>query len=204
MRLGLLAATWLGGILLGLSSGLETAAALLLAGAGGLAAVSLWLARLPAVPAVVAAVLVLGMARAEASDPGHSGAAALDGREVTATGRIANDPESTATRVRFELLLSEIRVDGDALEADERWLVYAQPSGGLVARRDAPYFRYGDILTVVGSGTGAPSLRRLRLSRLPCSTGHHGDDVRAGSAGCRRGRSAVAGRNIRCPQSAGR
>ncbi len=124
--------------------------ALLLAGAGGLAAGSLWLARLPAFPAVVAAVLVLGMARAEASEPGYGATTALDEREITATGQITDDPEHTATRVRFELLVSEIRLDGDTQEVNERWLVYAQPSDELVARRDAPYFRYGDILTVVG------------------------------------------------------
>ncbi len=151
MRLGLLAAAWLGGILLGLSSGLEAAVALLLAGAGGLAAVSLWLARLPAFPAVVAAVLLLAVARAEASQPGHGAATALDGQEVTIAGSIADDPEPKATRVRFELLVSEIRVDGDTQEVNERWLVYAQPSEELVARRNAPYFRYGDILTVTGT-----------------------------------------------------
>ena len=151
MRLGLLAAAWLAGILLGLSSGLGTDAALLLAGSGALIAVALWAARLPAFPAVLAAVLLLSAARAETSQPGHSTANALDGREVNAVGSIADDPEATATRVRFELLVSEIRVDGDTQEANERWLVYAQPPDALVARRDAPYFRYGDILTVTGT-----------------------------------------------------
>ena len=151
MRLGLLAAAWLGGILLGLSSSLETAAALLLFGAGGLAAASLWLARLPALPAVVVAMLLLGMARAEASQPEPGTAAALGGREITAIGRIADDPESTATQFRFELLVSAIRLDGDTQNVNERWLVYAHPPAELVAQRNAPYFRYGDILTVAGT-----------------------------------------------------
>ena len=151
MRLGLLAAAWLGGILLGLSWGPGTDAALLLAGGGALIAVALRMARLSAFPAVLAAALLLGVARGEASQPGHDTAFSLDGRELTATGQIADDPESTATRVRFELLISEIRVDGDTQEANERWLVYAQPDDALVARRDAPYFQYGDILTVTGT-----------------------------------------------------
>ena len=151
MRLGLLAAAWLGGILLGFSTDAGTAIALLLAGGAGLAAIALRLAGLPALPAIMAAVLLLAVARGEASQPEQSAAGAFDRREVTATGRIADDPESGATRVRFELLVSEIRVDGDSLEADERWLVYAQPSEELVARRDAPYFRYGDILTITGT-----------------------------------------------------
>ena len=151
MRLGLLAAAWLAGILLGLSWGLGANAALLLAGCGALVAVALRLAALPSFPVIVAAVLLLGLARAEASQPGHSAITVLDGREVTAVGSIADDPESTATRVRFELLLSEIRVDGGAQEASGRWLVYAQPPDELVARRNPPYFQYGDVVTVVGT-----------------------------------------------------
>ena len=151
MRLALLAAVWLGGILLGLSWGPGTDAALLLAGGGALIAVALRMARLSAFPAVLAAALLLGVARGEASQPGHDTAFSLDGKELTATGRIADDPESTATRVRFELLVSEIRVDGDTQQVNGRWLVYARPPDELVARRDAPYFRYGDVLTVTGT-----------------------------------------------------
>ena len=151
MRLGLLAAAWLGGVLLGLSLEPGAAAAWLLAGAAGLAAVALRLAHLPALPAVLAAVLLLGLARAETSQAGYGTAAAISGREVTAVGRIADDPESTATKIRFELLVSEIRVDGETRDANERWLVYAHPPDELIARRDAPYFRYGDILTILGT-----------------------------------------------------
>ena len=151
MRLGLLAAVWLGGILLGLSWGPGTDAALLLAGGGALIAVALRFAALPAFPAVLAAALLLGVARAEASQPGHDTAFSLDGKELTATGQIADDPEPTATRVRFELLVSEIRVDGDTQQINGRWLVYARPPDELVARRNTPYFRYGDILTVTGT-----------------------------------------------------
>ena len=151
MRLGLLAAAWLGGILLGFSTDAGTVIALLLAGSAVLAAVAMRLAGLSALPAIMAAVLLLAVARGETAQPGHGAAGALDGREVSASGRIADDPESTATRARFELLVYEIRVDDDALEADERWLIYAQPSDYLVAQRDAPYFRYGDILTVSGA-----------------------------------------------------
>ena len=151
MRLGLLAAVWLGGILLGLSWGPGTDATLLLAGGGALIAVALRMARLSAFPGVLAAALLLGLARGEASQPGHDAVFSLDGKELTATGRIADDPESTATRVRFELLVSEIRVDGDTQQVNGRWLVYARPHDELVARRNTPYFRYGDILTVTGT-----------------------------------------------------
>ena len=151
MRLGLLAAAWLGGILLGLSSDSGTAIALLLAGGAGLFALGLRLAGLHPMPAIIAAVLLLAVARAEASQAAPGAAATLDGREVTVAGRIADDPERAATRVRFELLVSEIQVEGETLETDERWLVYAQPPKQLVAQRDAPYFRYGDVLVVAGT-----------------------------------------------------
>ena len=116
-----------------------------------LIAVALRMARLSAFPAVLAAALLLGVARGEASQPGLGVAAALDGREIIATGQITDDPEHTATRVRFELLVSEIRLDGDIREVNERWLVYARPPDELVARRETPYFRYGDFLTVTGT-----------------------------------------------------
>ena len=116
-----------------------------------LIAVALRMARLSAFPAVLAAALLLGVARGEASQSGLGVAAALDGREIIATGQITDDPEHTATRVRFELLVSEIRLDGDIREVNERWLVYARPPDELVARRETPYFRYGDVLTVTGT-----------------------------------------------------
>ena len=116
-----------------------------------LIAVALRMARLSAFPAVLAAALLLGVARGEASQPGLGVAAALDGREIIATGQITDDPEHTATRVRFELLVFEIRLDGDIREVNERWLVYARPPDELVARRETPYFRYGDVLTVTGT-----------------------------------------------------
>ncbi len=116
-----------------------------------LIAVALRMARLSAFPAVLAAALLLGVARGEASQPGLGVAAALDGREIIATGQITDDPEHTATRVRFELLVFEIRLDDDIREVNERWLVYARPPDELVARRETPYFRYGDVLTVTGT-----------------------------------------------------
>ena len=151
MRLGLLVAAWLGGVLLGLSSEWGVGATLLLAGAAALTAIGLRLARLPAMPAVLAAVLLMGLARAEASEVRPGALEGLAGREVVAKGSIADDPERSATRVRFELQVSQVVLDGEAREARGRWLVYATPPGELVARRDAPFFRYGDAVTVHGT-----------------------------------------------------
>ena len=148
MRLGLLSAAWLAGVLLGLSLSWGTAVALLLAGAAILTAVGLWLARLPIMPAVLAALLLLGMARAEASQADGFALDAPAGREVVASGRIADDPESTATRVRFELQVTQVLLNGESRDLSERWLVYAKPVDDLVRQRDAPFFRYGDEVTV--------------------------------------------------------
>ncbi len=151
MRLGLLSAAWLGGILIGLSSELGKEVALLVAGSAVLAAIALRFAALPVFPAILAAALLLAVARGEASQTGLGAAAALDGRQAIIAGRITDDPESRGTRVRFELLVSEIQVDGDRRKIEELWLVYAYPPDELVRVRDAPYFRYGDILTLGGA-----------------------------------------------------
>ena len=150
MKLGLLAAAWLAGIMAGLSLGTGAGTAFLLAGGAVLAFTGLRLARLPAMPAILAAVCLLGLARAEASQAGPSVLEKLAGQEITAKGRIASDPELTASRVRFELQVSEILTDGGALAVEERWLAYANPSDELVARRAAPFFRYGDEVEVRG------------------------------------------------------
>ena len=150
MRLALLSAAWLCGVLLGLESGVGTIPLLLMAGAAGAAAVGLRLARVPAAPTVLAAILLLGMARAEAAMADQSVASQLSGREVVATGRISDNPEATARQVRFEVEVSAVLVDQEWRLAEERWLVHASPSQGLVSRRSPPFFRYGDEVTVRG------------------------------------------------------
>ena len=145
----MLSAAWLGGVLLGLSAGLDISVVLLLAGASGLLAAGLWAARLPVMPAVLAAVLLLGVARAEYH---HSQRELPDvfGSDVIASGTIVDDPETTTQRVRFELHVSQVEIDGITRQVDERWLVYADPPEDLVSGRSAPFFRYGDEVKVRG------------------------------------------------------
>ncbi len=150
MRMGLLAAAWLAGVLLAFTVAVSPDVAWLLAGAAVLVAFGLWMARAPVPPAVLAAVLLLGLGRAEAGGP-HSGVSSLVGKNVVATGSIADDPETTSRQVRFELRVSQVQVDGAARPLDERWLVYGNPPDDLVSRRSAPYFRYGDLVIVVGA-----------------------------------------------------
>ena len=146
-----MAAAWLAGVLLGLSSGVGTEAALLMAGGAAVAAIGLRLARMPVAPALLAAVLLLGLARAEASQTGPANETLLAGQEITAVGSIVNDPEQSAAWARFELQVSQVLLEGETREADERWLVYAAPSEELARMRDAPFFRYGDTVTLEGT-----------------------------------------------------
>ena len=150
MKLALISAAWLGGVLLGLSSAIGTIPLLLMAGACGMAAAGLRLARIPVMPAILVAVLLLGMARAETSLSGPDPLRQLYGEEVTVTGRIVDDPETTARQVRFEVKVSQLQLDGNWEVADDLWLVYASPRDDLVSRRKSPYFRYGDEVTIKG------------------------------------------------------
>ena len=150
MRLGLLSAAWLAGVLLGLPSGVDLLVAWLLAGSAGLLAIGLLVARLPSFPALLAVVLLLAVVRAELHETDEASLSAI-GREVIATGSIADDPETTARQVRFEMRVSQIQVDDKTREVGESWLVYAAPPDDLVSRRKAPYFRYGDLVTVRGT-----------------------------------------------------
>lgn len=154
MRAGLLAAAWLAGVLLGFAVDFGPPVALLLAGAAGLAALSLWLLGVRTLAVLLAAVLFIGLLRVELHEQEDS-PLVEPGQFVVATGSIADDPESRGSRVRFELRVSTVEYDGagstvSALNAEERWLVYARPSADLVQRRSAPYFRYGDTVTVRG------------------------------------------------------
>ena len=149
MRLGLLSAAWLAGILLGLSFQAELSVVWVLAASAGLLALGLYLAHLPVLPAVLATVLLLGLGRAELHDE-HQAFPEFLGREVVAEGTIASDPETTARQVRFEVEVSAIETDGEQRQSHERWLVYASPSEKLVSTRTPPHFQYGDAVVVTG------------------------------------------------------
>ena len=154
MRIGLLAAAWLAGVLLGFEANLGPSVALLLAGAAVLLAPLLWLLRMPMMAALLAIVLLLGIARVEfqqSKDPSP-----IDlGEAVVATGSIASDPETVSVLVRFELQVTTLEwesqtTNGEGQAAGDRWLVYARPPGDLVEQREPPYFRYGDRVVVRG------------------------------------------------------
>lgn len=150
MRLGLIAGAWLVGVLAGYSLGLEPLVALLMAGAAVLAAVGLRLARMPAMPVLLVAFLLLGSARVGISEFDGADEAIL-GQHLIAAGSIVDDPQTRSRFVRFEMHVSQVLVNEDLRNVDERWLVYASPPSELVAERNPPYFRYGDRLVLEGT-----------------------------------------------------
>ena len=160
MRAGLLAAAWLAGVLLGFAVDAGSLVALLLAGAAGISALALRLlgpsTSSGALAALLAAVLFLGLVRVELHEQEDAPRVEL-GRVVVANGSIANDPETTSRRVRFELQVDTVEYDRagvgeEARQTEERWLVYASPSAELVQRRGGKtYFRYGDRVIVRGA-----------------------------------------------------
>ena len=147
------------GVLLGFASGVDPVAAWLMAVAAGLGVFGLWLLRVPVFAAVLAVILLLGLARVGLHEQDAS-PVVTSGQAIVATGSISDDPQTTSRRVRFELHVSEVEFDGveidgeesggDVLAGDERWLVYASPPNDLVLGRSTPYFRYGDRVVVRG------------------------------------------------------
>ena len=113
-------------------------------------AVGLRQLRLPAAPMLVAAALLLGFWRVEAS-PAPTLPIVPTGADVTVTLIVTDAPEAAGSRLRFR---------GRALDADDplqsdvpagtNLQVYTLPPPELVAQRSPPYLRYGDTLRLSG------------------------------------------------------
>ena len=154
MKLVLLAAAWLGGVLLGLETDVRPAAVYLLFGAALFLGAAAYAARLPLFPAVIAVFLLAGIWRVDAFQTETPPLASQDQQEVTVQGRVSNDPDTGARRPRFELEVTSIDRGDGAESAAGRLLVYADPSKEMTEmapQRPPPYFRHGDILTLSGS-----------------------------------------------------
>ena len=119
--------------------------------------------RLSPWPALLIALLLLGLGRYEAAETTPPSLVALSGQPVTLQGRIVNDPEATATRIKFRLEVSAIaRTQGSRGNQGNRrnreWephhgkiQVYTYPPAALVKEREHPFFRYGDRLELSGT-----------------------------------------------------
>ena len=134
-KLALAAGAWLGGILLGTLAGVDPAVAALLLLASLLAAAALRMGRWPALPAVLAALLLLGAVRGDAVrlEPLPE---ELFGRQVFIEGEIVSHPEASARRMRFELEISRMSRETppeavrQLTEADAG--IYAESGGPMV------------------------------------------------------------------------
>ena len=125
-------------------------ALLLLLPAAVFGALLLRLHRLPTWPLVLASLLLLALLRVEAAGEPPPPLAVEDAQPAALLGKIANDPEATAQKIRFTFAVEAID-RGDGMEvAWGKVLVYAEPPRDLVAARDPPFFRYGDGLLLQG------------------------------------------------------
>ena len=160
MKLPALAAAWLGGLALAYRwYDADPTPALLLALFALTLALICRLLRLSPWPALLIALLLLGLWRYELAETSPPSLIAQLGQPSAFQGRIVNDPESTATRVKFRLELSAIAPGPGSRQPESRqWkpqagkiLVYAHPPASLVQQREPPYFRYGDRLELTGT-----------------------------------------------------
>ena len=157
MTLALLAGAWIAGLLAGLHVDAGMGPSVLLAVAALCLVGLLRTTRLPLWPGLLAAVLVGGLVRVEAS----GGPAALDiprPQAAALRGSVATDPEISGRAVGFTLRVVEVDL-GEGWTRDEgRVLVQARPLSELAKERESPYFRYGDLLEVEGRLQVPPTL----------------------------------------------
>ena len=117
-------------------------------------------------PALLLALLFLGLWRYETVETPPPSLVAQSEQQATLRGRIVNDPEATATRIKFRLEVWAIDRGRNELGQNKvrqtvtprNWepqsgkvLVYADPPHSLVRERESPYFRYGDRLELAGT-----------------------------------------------------
>lgn len=150
MKLGFLAAACLAGVYIGLRLDAAVLPVLLLLLATLPAVSILVLYRRSHWPLLLAAVLMLALLRVEATQEPMAQLSAEDGEAITLLGRVIDDPEATAQRIK--MVIDVAAVDrGNGLEPlRTKALVYAEPPDSLVSVREPPYFRYGDNLFVAG------------------------------------------------------
>ena len=124
---------------------------LLLALAGVALAAVLRTLRLPAGPALLAAILLLGIWRGETAPPAGLPAVPT-GAAIEATLLIADAPAPAGGgryRFRGQVVAAPDGRPGSA-PAGANLLVYALPPPELTAQRTAPYLRYGDTIRLRG------------------------------------------------------
>ncbi|MCY4365114.1 MAG: ComEC/Rec2 family competence protein [Chloroflexi bacterium] len=157
MKLSALAAAWLAGMALAYYW-YDAAPLPLLLVAGLFLSLALLCraARIASWPAALLAVCLLGMWRLEASQPEPTLLPIDWDNQAYVQGRIASDPELTATRIKFTLEAQAVssqphRAGMEWEAANTRLIVYAHPPEELPARRGLPYYQFGDRVELAGT-----------------------------------------------------
>ena len=152
MRLPLLSAAFAAGVLLGARWEAALAALALFAVAAVLATALLVTSRRPLLPGLLALALVLGALRADAAEP--AGADALTPYHGTGTlqlrGTVEGAPEPAGAHTRLRLRVESVDDGSGWADAEATALVTVRESRSIEEARDKPYFRYGDVLLLVG------------------------------------------------------
>ena len=110
-------------------------------------------------PALLLAVLFLGMIAAEGvGDPPSTLNIYHGSGAVQVDGVVDGDPESAGTAYRFQLKVEKVSQGGTWSKTSADLLVTVRESPGLARSRDRPYFRYGDRLLLKGIIEPPPEL----------------------------------------------
>jgi hypothetical protein len=137
MAITLLVTAWLAGLLIGFRFDAEPGPALLLALAGISLGLLLCLVRRSAWPALLVGVLLLGLWRVEVTQGAVTPLVIEDSQQVSIKGRLADDPEASAQRIKFILDVKEVdRGQDRSLYPARRWCTLSlprlwHPSGNL-------------------------------------------------------------------------
>ena len=160
MTLIALAAAFLAGVVPASRFGVPLLALVLFLLASAFIGVLLPLVRRSPAPALVSAVVLLGMVRVGASvDSGPSSLAAYhEVPDVEVRGVVVSDPEWAGRATRLRMRVDGIRLDGHWKETSDEILVVVRESLIFWNQRDWPAFRYGDRLSLRGTLEPPPVL----------------------------------------------
>ena len=163
MTLIAFAAAFLAGVVLASRFGLPLPALVLFLLASALLGVLLTLVRRSPAPALLLAVVLLGMVRVGTSvDSGLSALAAYQEiPDVEVRGVVVSDPEWAGWATRLRMRVDSIRLDGQWEETSGEILVGVRESLIFWNQRDWPAFRYGDRLSLRGTLEPPPVLEEF-------------------------------------------
>ena len=151
MTLALLAAAWLAGLGAGLLLEAPAVPFLLLLSACLPVGALLKLSHRPMLPALLAALVLLGLLHAGNFHTQPLPLQGNAGREITLTGRIIDDPAVLDRHTRFTLAVASIETRGLPTPTVGKVLAYAATPRSQTADRRSGHFRYGRMIRLQGA-----------------------------------------------------